>query len=127
MNITLGDADVDVGGYYDTVKQEVELYKAGKMVVVFSTTRDILVGREDVERIAATHKNEEATCIFGIDHTAWDATDCPELCAAARQAYYLPQQSPQSVTVKVEMGSGNSRITREMFDAWTPTKDDILN
>jgi hypothetical protein len=91
MKITIGDLTAECGEYYDTVNQVVENYKRGKMVVVFSTTQDILVGRADLERLVATNKTEEdATCIYGIDTKAWDATDCPELCYAARQAYYLP-------------------------------------
>ena len=125
MKIILGSCGAEVGGYFDTIKQVVESYKHGRPIAVFAADKTLLVGREEMEHCLATGVNMNAvTCFFGIDHAAWDATDCPELCAAARLAFYLPQQSPQSATVKAETGSGKSRITKEMFESWMPTKDD---
>jgi hypothetical protein len=34
------------------------------------------------------------TQISGIDRQDWEATDCPELCEAMRQVYYLKLTEP---------------------------------
>jgi len=65
-----------------------EGYRNGNAVIVFSSTGDLLHGREELEASVQSGKDILGHVIYGIDREAWNLSEWPEILEAARQVFY---------------------------------------
>jgi hypothetical protein len=62
-------------------------YLNGVPVILFARDGGILHGIETLETITATQVSVTCLTIKGIDRQAFESTDLPEFCEAARQVW----------------------------------------
>jgi hypothetical protein len=71
----------------DIAQTVLESYRNGVPVVLFCEGGGILHGIETLETITATQVSQECLTIRGINRRAFESSDLPELCEAARQLW----------------------------------------
>jgi hypothetical protein len=67
--------------------EAIHSYAAGKPVVVMASDGSVLHGEETLKGIAELEISLSAKFFYGIDRTAFEATDWPELLEGARRAW----------------------------------------
>jgi hypothetical protein len=98
--------DANIGKYADVLASVECEYKKGNPVVIMATEASgggALHGLVELEAFLDSGKqNFPVSLIRDIDRKDWESTDCPEVCEALRQVFYMKQQ-------QVSFGTGGGK------------------